>query len=90
MQVQYQGLFQMIAVLGIGGTFQNGFQVSTITYMSQVGKDSHSTLVNGVTESALLSEDAPLTASRGFIIPFSSHVSFPLLCYCVKENMSKC
>ncbi|XP_032054572.1 solute carrier family 2, facilitated glucose transporter member 11-like [Aythya fuligula] len=33
--VQYQGLFQMIAVLGIGGTFQNGFQVSTITYMSQ-------------------------------------------------------
>uniref|UniRef100_A0A8B9SLD2 Major facilitator superfamily (MFS) profile domain-containing protein n=1 Tax=Anas platyrhynchos TaxID=8839 RepID=A0A8B9SLD2_ANAPL len=25
----------MIAVLGIGGTFQNGFQVSTITYMSR-------------------------------------------------------
>ncbi|XP_010127298.1 PREDICTED: solute carrier family 2, facilitated glucose transporter member 11-like [Chlamydotis macqueenii] len=33
--VQYQGFFQMIAVLGIGGTFQNGFQISTITYMSQ-------------------------------------------------------
>ncbi|KAM6297794.1 solute carrier family 2, facilitated glucose transporter member 11-like [Aegotheles albertisi] len=33
--VQYQGLFQMITVLGIGGTFQIGFQISTITYMSQ-------------------------------------------------------
>ncbi|XP_064024302.1 solute carrier family 2, facilitated glucose transporter member 11-like [Pogoniulus pusillus] len=33
--VQYRGLFQMIVVLGIGGTFQNGFQISTITYMSQ-------------------------------------------------------
>nr|XP_009685676.1 PREDICTED: solute carrier family 2, facilitated glucose transporter member 11-like [Struthio camelus australis] len=32
---QYQGLFQMIPVLGIGGTFQIGFQISTITYMSQ-------------------------------------------------------
>nr|XP_005493392.1 solute carrier family 2, facilitated glucose transporter member 11-like [Zonotrichia albicollis] len=33
--VQYQGLFRMITVLGIGGTFQIGFQISTITYMSQ-------------------------------------------------------
>ncbi|OPJ74823.1 solute carrier family 2, facilitated glucose transporter member 11 [Patagioenas fasciata monilis] len=33
--VQYQGLFQMISVLGIGGTFQIGFQISSITYMSQ-------------------------------------------------------
>ncbi|KAM7090142.1 LOW QUALITY PROTEIN: solute carrier family 2, facilitated glucose transporter member 11-like [Ciconia maguari] len=33
--VQYRGLFQIIAVLGIGGTFQIGFQISTITYMSQ-------------------------------------------------------
>ncbi|XP_049661991.1 solute carrier family 2, facilitated glucose transporter member 11-like isoform X3 [Accipiter gentilis] len=33
--VQYRGLFQMIPVLGIGGTFQIGFQVSTITYTSQ-------------------------------------------------------
>ncbi|XP_031984096.1 solute carrier family 2, facilitated glucose transporter member 11-like isoform X5 [Corvus moneduloides] len=33
--VQYQGLFQMITVLGIGGTFQIGFQISAITYMSQ-------------------------------------------------------
>uniref|UniRef100_A0A8C4U738 Solute carrier family 2, facilitated glucose transporter member 5 n=1 Tax=Falco tinnunculus TaxID=100819 RepID=A0A8C4U738_FALTI len=33
--VQYQGFFQMIAVLGIGGTFQIGFQISTITYMSR-------------------------------------------------------
>ncbi|RMC06023.1 hypothetical protein DUI87_17568 [Hirundo rustica rustica] len=33
--VQYQGLFRMIIVLGIGGTFQIGFQISTITYMSQ-------------------------------------------------------
>ncbi|KAM6404058.1 solute carrier family 2, facilitated glucose transporter member 11-like [Rhynochetos jubatus] len=33
--VQYQGLFQMITVLGIGGTFQIGFQISTLTYMSQ-------------------------------------------------------
>ncbi|KAM7034352.1 uncharacterized protein M8220_011468 [Acridotheres tristis] len=33
--VQYQGLFQMITVLGIGGTFQIGFQISSITYMSQ-------------------------------------------------------
>ncbi|XP_008927833.2 solute carrier family 2, facilitated glucose transporter member 11-like [Manacus vitellinus] len=33
--VQYQGLFQMTAVLGIGGTFQIGFQISTLTYMSQ-------------------------------------------------------
>lgn len=31
----------MITVLGIGGTFQIGFQISTITYMSQVGKDAH-------------------------------------------------
>uniref|UniRef100_A0A8C3MGC8 Solute carrier family 2, facilitated glucose transporter member 5 n=1 Tax=Geospiza parvula TaxID=87175 RepID=A0A8C3MGC8_GEOPR len=35
LQVQYQGLFRMITVLGIGGTFQIGFQISTITYMSQ-------------------------------------------------------
>ncbi|XP_025893449.1 solute carrier family 2, facilitated glucose transporter member 11-like [Nothoprocta perdicaria] len=33
--VQYHGLFQMIPILGIGGTFQVGFQISTITYMSQ-------------------------------------------------------
>ncbi|XP_009329035.1 PREDICTED: solute carrier family 2, facilitated glucose transporter member 11-like [Pygoscelis adeliae] len=33
--VQYRGLFQIITVLGIGGTFQIGFQISTITYMSQ-------------------------------------------------------
>ncbi|KAJ7423369.1 hypothetical protein BTVI_09990 [Pitangus sulphuratus] len=34
-EVQYQGLFQMIAVLGIGGTFQIGFQISSLTYISQ-------------------------------------------------------
>ncbi|POI33884.1 hypothetical protein CIB84_002362 [Bambusicola thoracicus] len=33
--VQYQGLFRMVIVLGIGGTFQIGFQISTITYMNQ-------------------------------------------------------
>ncbi|XP_051489676.1 solute carrier family 2, facilitated glucose transporter member 11-like [Apus apus] len=33
--VQYRGLFQMVTILGIGGTFQIGFQLSTITYMSQ-------------------------------------------------------
>ncbi|XP_021268746.1 solute carrier family 2, facilitated glucose transporter member 11-like [Numida meleagris] len=35
LQAQYQGLFRMVVVLGIGGTFQIGFQISTITYMSQ-------------------------------------------------------
>ncbi|OXB64685.1 hypothetical protein ASZ78_008761 [Callipepla squamata] len=33
--VQYHGLFQMVIILGIGGTFQVGFQISTITYMNQ-------------------------------------------------------
>ncbi|XP_019362449.1 PREDICTED: solute carrier family 2, facilitated glucose transporter member 11-like isoform X1 [Gavialis gangeticus] len=32
--VQYQKFFQMIFVLGIGGTFQIGFQVAMITYTS--------------------------------------------------------
>ena len=53
----------MITVLGIGGTFQIGFQISTITYMSQVGKDAHGTLVNGGTESTFLLEDAPFWQS---------------------------
>lgn len=60
LQVQYQGLFQMVIVLGIGGTFQIGFQISTITYMNQVGKSSHSRLVNGITNSTSLSWHAPL------------------------------
>lgn len=48
----------MIAILGIGGTFQIGFQISTITYMSQVGKDAHGTLLNSGTESTFLLENA--------------------------------
>lgn len=55
----------MITVLGIGGTFQIGFQISTITYMSQVGKDAHGTLVNESPGSALLPEDAPLAFRKG-------------------------
>jgi len=57
--VQYQGLFQMLVVLGIGGTFQVGFQTSTITYMSQVSEEAHGTLVNSGTKFTFLLEDAP-------------------------------
>lgn len=45
LQVQYQGLIRMITVLGIGGTFQIGFQISTITYMSQVGEAAPGTVL---------------------------------------------
>ncbi|XP_072839473.2 solute carrier family 2, facilitated glucose transporter member 11 isoform X2 [Pogona vitticeps] len=33
-QVQYRGLFQMVLVLGIGGSFPYGFQISVINYPS--------------------------------------------------------
>ena len=35
-QVQFQGLFQMILVLGIGGSFPYGFHISVINYPSVV------------------------------------------------------
>lgn len=75
----------MIAVLGIGGTFQIGFQISTITYMSQVGKNECEN-----TGSTLLTEDAPLAFRKGLITVFSSHFPFAMLCYHEKQNMSKC
>lgn len=37
-QVQYQKLFQMIFMLGIGGCFTIGFQISMINYPSVVRK----------------------------------------------------
>jgi len=49
----------MLVVLGIGGTFQVGFQTSTITYMSQVSEEAHGTLVNSGTKFTFLLEDAP-------------------------------
>lgn len=36
LQVQFQGLFQMILVLGIGGSFPYGFHISVINYPSVV------------------------------------------------------
>lgn len=69
----------MIAVLGIGGTFQIGFQISTITYMSQVGKDAHGTLVHRSTESPLLPEGPPLAFRKGFITVFSSRFPFAIM-----------
>jgi len=36
LQVQFQGLFQMIVVLGIGGSFPYGFHISVINYPSVV------------------------------------------------------
>lgn len=35
-QVQFRGLFQMILVLGIGGSFPYGFHISVINYPSVV------------------------------------------------------
>lgn len=56
----------MISVLGIGGTFQIGFQISSITYMSQVGKDEFNTLVNSGTESTSLLRMLLSGSQRGF------------------------
>lgn len=36
LQVQFRGLFQMILVLGIGGSFPYGFHISVINYPSVV------------------------------------------------------
>uniref|UniRef100_A0A8B9VZ25 Major facilitator superfamily (MFS) profile domain-containing protein n=1 Tax=Anas zonorhyncha TaxID=75864 RepID=A0A8B9VZ25_9AVES len=38
LQVQFQGLFQMILVLGIGGSFPYGFHISVINYPSHIRK----------------------------------------------------
>lgn len=56
----------MIPVLGIGGTFQIGFQVSTITYTSQVGKDACGTVINGGTESTFLLRMLLSSSQQGF------------------------
>lgn len=36
LQVQFRGLFQLIFVLGIGGSFPYGFHISVISYPSAV------------------------------------------------------
>uniref|UniRef100_A0A663MAD7 Major facilitator superfamily (MFS) profile domain-containing protein n=1 Tax=Athene cunicularia TaxID=194338 RepID=A0A663MAD7_ATHCN len=38
LQVQFRGLFQMILVLGIGGSFPYGFHISVINYPSHIRK----------------------------------------------------
>lgn len=80
----------MIVVLGIGGTFQIGFQISTITYMSQVGKDAHGTLVNESTESPVLPEAASLAFTKALITVFSYYFPPAVLFYHEEQSMSKC
>ncbi|XP_039213857.1 solute carrier family 2, facilitated glucose transporter member 11-like isoform X2 [Crotalus tigris] len=43
-QIQYRGLFQMILVLGIGGSFPYGFHISVINYPSKVSDSAPSFL----------------------------------------------
>uniref|UniRef100_A0A8C3VEJ1 Solute carrier family 2, facilitated glucose transporter member 5 n=1 Tax=Catharus ustulatus TaxID=91951 RepID=A0A8C3VEJ1_CATUS len=46
LQVQFQGLLQMILVLGIGGSFPYGFHISVINYPSHIRKFINETWVD--------------------------------------------
>lgn len=79
----------MIPVLGIGGTFQIGFQVSTITYTSQVGKDARGTLINGDTESTFLLRMLLSSSQQGFNHSILLSWFFPITMLSCKAEHAK-